>query len=236
MKKVISLALAAVMAVWAAAAGAAEECRIGSDAVDPDFKARYEGPAVIVPAGTLIQMKGRSGKHYICRLADDEPAAADEDGTPRTLLSCGNPIVRIFRPREGVRAPTALVGDVMRLPLGHVHIVDGSNAKARLTAEQVKVRFGLGAGIFWHKGLKGTNVYQSQSQSQTAQGGAGGHGGAGGAGGAGGDGGNAYVTLPPDSPSSGGPVNPNNPGGGGGGPANPNNPGGGGAGQNPNNP
>jgi len=215
---------------------AAEYCNIGQDPLDPN-RQKYMEPgesAIPLKEDALVLMRGKT-RDYRCVLKTGEKIVFNEND-PNALpwvYACGNTILEApflaSVVEEQIAPDTDILLALANRPMGHVQIVDGSNAKARLTAEQFKFHFG--ASALWHLGLKGTKVFQSQSQTQKQVA----EGGKGGGGGAGGDSSSTVTVIEKPVNGGGGGVDPNNPPTSGGGGTNPNNPGQG-TGFNPNNP
>jgi len=67
---------------------------------------------------------------------------------------------------EGWSPNLNLVGYVAGLDVDDIQSVDGSNAMSRHTAEQLHFNANLGVGLVKHVGLKGTKIFQNQSQTQ----------------------------------------------------------------------
>jgi len=146
----------------------AEYCKIGGDPFDLAFQDTYMGPVVLLPAGTMVRMKGAK-RSYTCELKGPEPAAADIEGNPHTLLACGNPLLAVFSPQREERGG----GDISTLlalanrPMGMIQPVDGGNAKSRARAAQVGFHFGAQAGYMRYDGLKADNYNLSNSSNNT---------------------------------------------------------------------
>jgi len=186
----------------------------------------------VLAENELVDIKWGSGTVSTCWLRAGEKVVVNSSGRPAWVKRCGNDftprdevldLVQTEQPTQVSRPRTNTLLELAKRPMGQVQTVDGTNPKARLTAEQFHVNLNFGVSAVWYHGLKNTKVFQNQSQNQTAEGGRGGSSSSssssraeGGDGGDGGDGGNGGGDSGgpenPDNspPSTGGPEDPNN--------------------------
>ena len=211
------------------AATAPKYCNIGADPLDPARKnyIRDDERVAPLPADAEVTMRTARGE-ATCVLRAGENIVVGPAGM--WVLACGNTILKGIQ-AEVTPAPPAMAdkGSMKGLlalasrPMGTIQEVNGCGPKCRALGDQVKfnLNFGVGAGVYWHHGLKGTTVNQSQSQAAIAKGGYGGHGSGGGS---------TTITQPPavcggagqlacaapgvpinPNPPPGGPINPDSP-------------------------